>query len=84
MTNLNQDELNCQEVVELVTDYLEQALLPEMQAQFEEHVAECPGCNIYIDQVQQTIMMLRKLAEQSMFPETKQELLEIFRNWKQG
>jgi predicted anti-sigma-YlaC factor YlaD len=84
MTNSNQDTLTCQEVVELVTDYLEQALLPEMQAQFEEHVALCPGCDTYIDQVQTTIMLLRKLAEQSMFPETKQELLEKFRNWKQG
>ncbi len=84
MTNSNQDELNCQEVVELVTDYLEQALLPEMKARFEEHVAECPGCDTYIEQVQQTITMLRKLAEEPMFPETKQELLEIFRNWKQG
>jgi predicted anti-sigma-YlaC factor YlaD len=83
MANLNQDELNCQEVVELVTDYLEQALLPEMQAQFEKHVADCPGCDTYIEQLQQTIMMLRKLSAQSMFPETKQELLEIFRNWKQ-
>ncbi len=84
MTKINQDELNCQEVVELVTDYLEHALLPEMQAQFEKHVAECPGCDTYIEQLQQTITMLRKLSEQSMFPETKQELLEIFRNWKQG
>ncbi len=83
MTNTNKDELNCQEVVELVTDYLEQALLPEMQVQFEEHVEECPGCDTYIKQVQQTIMMLRKLAEQPVFPESKQELLEIFRNWKQ-
>ena len=84
MTNINQDELNCQEVVELVTDYLEQALLPELQAEFEKHVVECPGCDTYIEQVQQTITMLRKLAEQPMFPETKQELLEIFYNWKQG
>jgi predicted anti-sigma-YlaC factor YlaD len=84
MTNVNQNQLNCQEVVELVTDYLEQALLPEMQAQFEEHVAECPGCDTYLEQVQQTIMMLRKLSEQQMFPKTKQELVEIFRNWKQG
>jgi predicted anti-sigma-YlaC factor YlaD len=83
MTNLNMDELNCQEVVELVTDYLEQALLPEMKAAFENHVAECPGCDTYIEQVQQTIGMVRKLAEQSVFPETKQELLEIFRKWNQ-
>jgi predicted anti-sigma-YlaC factor YlaD len=83
MTNLNKNELNCQEVVELVTDYLEQALLPEMKAAFEKHVAECPGCDTYIEQVQQTIMMLRKLTEQPLFPETKKELLEIFQNWKQ-
>ena len=83
MTNANPNELNCQEVVELVTDYLEQALLPEMQAQFEKHIEECPGCDTYLEQVQKTIMMLRKLSEQQMFPETKQELLEIFRNWKQ-
>lgn len=83
MTNLNKIELNCQEVVELVTDYVEQALLPEMKAAFVKHVAECPGCDTYVEQVQQTIMMLRKLAEQPMFPETKEELLEIFRNWKQ-
>jgi predicted anti-sigma-YlaC factor YlaD len=83
MTNVSQNQLNCQEVVELVTDYLEQALLPETKAQFDEHIAECPGCDTYLEQVQQTIMMLRKLTEQQMFPETKQELLEIFRNWKQ-
>jgi predicted anti-sigma-YlaC factor YlaD len=83
MTDANQNELNCQEVVELVTDYLEQALLPEKQAQFEEHIEMCPGCDTYLEQVQQTIMMLRKLSEQQTFPETKQDLVEIFRNWKQ-
>ena len=82
MTNANPNELNCQEVVELVTDYLEQALLPEKQAQFEEHLEECSGCDTYLEQVQQTILMLRKLSEQQTFPETKQDLLEIFRNWK--
>ena len=83
MTNANQNELNCQEVVELVTDYLEQALLPEKRAQFEKHIESCPGCDTYLEQVQQTIMMLRKLSEQQSFPETKQDLLELFRNWKQ-
>ncbi len=83
MINLNKDELNCQEVVELVTDYLEQALLPEMKAAFENHLSECPGCDIYLEQVQRTIMILRKLAGQPLFPESREEVLEIFRNWKQ-
>ncbi len=83
MMNANKNRLSCQEVVELVTDYLEQALLPETQSQFEEHVATCPGCKTFLNQVQQTIDLLRTLSEQQTFPETKQDLLEVFRNWKQ-
>jgi predicted anti-sigma-YlaC factor YlaD len=77
-------EITCKEVVELVTDYLEQTLLPEVQARFEAHVADCPGCETYIAQVQKTIAMLRKLTEEQMFPRTREELLEMFREWKQS
>ena len=49
--NSDQDVLTCQEVVELVTDYLENALLPRTQTLFEEHVAGCPGCTNYVYQV---------------------------------
>ena len=75
-------DLTCKEVVELVSDYLEHALLPEVQKQVEKHVGECPGCTIYLEQIQKTIVMLRGLAEESVFPETKQQLLEVFRGWK--
>lgn len=78
------EEITCKEVVELVTDYLEQALLPEVQTRFEAHVADCPGCDTYIAQVQKTITMLRKLTEEQMFPRTREELLEMFREWKKG
>ncbi|GAC1344033.1 MAG: hypothetical protein NVSMB27_04550 [Ktedonobacteraceae bacterium] len=76
------DELSCKEIVELVTNYLEQALLPETRVQFETHLADCPGCTNYVEQVRTTIGMLRRLAEEPVFPETKQELLEAFRNWR--
>jgi len=74
--------LLCKEVVELVTDYLEDALLPEKRAQFEEHVAGCVGCTNYVEQVRLTIGMLRNLAQEPVFPETKEELLQVFRQWK--
>lgn len=82
--NSEQDTLTCQEVVELVTDYLENALLPRTQTLFEEHVAGCPGCTNYVRQVQITIDVLRKLTQEPIFPETKEELLEIFREWKRA
>ena len=79
----NNDALTCQEVVELVTEYLENALLPEKRKRLEEHVDNCPGCTTYIEQVQLTIGMLHRLVEEPAFPATKQELLQHFRNWKQ-
>ncbi len=74
--------LVCQEVVELITAYLEDALLPEKRAQFEEHLADCDGCTNYVEQVRLTIGMLRNLAQEPAFPETKEDLLQVFRQWK--
>ena len=42
------EDLACQELVELVTDYLEDALPPEERARFDAHLAECPGCSNYL------------------------------------
>lgn len=74
--------LACKEVVELVSDYLEGVLLPEKRAALEEHLAGCPGCTNYVEQVRLTIGMLRTLAQEPAFPETKEELLQVFRQWK--
>jgi len=77
-------KLACKEVVELVTDYLEGVLLPEQRAQLEEHLADCPGCRNYIEQVRLTISMLHHLAQEPVFPETKEELLLLFQQWKKS
>jgi len=79
-----EDELSCQQVVELVTDYLENALLPELRRRLESHVEECLGCVNYLEQMQLTIDMLHQIARESVFPATKQELLQLFRDWKKG
>ena len=80
---IDSNELSCKEVVELVTDYLEQALLPEMRARVDEHLIDCPSCTIYYGQVRQTIAALRKLTDEAMFPETREELLQQFRQMRE-
>ena len=59
------DELACKQLVELVADYLEDVLSPEMRARFEEHLAGCDGCTTYLDQTQQIIAELRQLSAQA-------------------
>jgi hypothetical protein len=75
--------LVCKEVVELITDYLEGVLLSEKRAQLEEHVAGCSGCRNYLEQVRLTIGMLHTHAQESVFPVTKEELLQVFRQGKE-
>jgi hypothetical protein len=59
------DELACKQLVELVADYLEDALSPEVRARFEEHLAGCDGCTTYLSQTQQIIAELRGLSTQA-------------------
>jgi predicted anti-sigma-YlaC factor YlaD len=74
------NELSCKQVVELVTDYLERTLLAETEALFEEHLGDCSGCTTYVQQLRQTIDLLRKLAEEPVFPMTKEELVQLFQS----
>lgn len=77
-------ELTCQELVELVTDYLEGTLPPPDRVRFEEHLATCPDCPTYLEQMRQTIRTLGILREHSLAPEARQDLLRLFRDWKRG
>jgi anti-sigma factor RsiW len=75
-------ELTCQEVVELVTAYLEGALDDDDARLFEEHLAACEGCRRYVEQMRTTIELTGRLAEDSLDPEARDALLEAFRTWR--
>jgi hypothetical protein len=79
----NENEITCQEFVELVTDYLEHVLLPEMRKQFEKHAGDCPGCESYLEQVRKTVNILHQIEEEPVSPATRQKLLQAFGQWKQ-
>jgi len=69
-------KLTCKEAVELVTDYLEAALLPEMESTFNQHLDACPDCNIYVAQMRRTLQTLRRLADETVSTEEQEELLQ--------
>jgi anti-sigma factor RsiW len=75
-------DLTCRELVELVTDYLEGALPPRERIRFEAHLALCPGCITYLDQMRTTVALVGKLAEQEIPPDAERAFLAAFREWK--
>jgi anti-sigma factor RsiW len=79
----NENVITCQEFVEMVTDYMENVLLPETKAQFEKHADNCPGCDTYLNQMRQTIAILHKIADEPVSADTRQRLLQAFGQWRQ-
>lgn len=75
-------ELTCQELVELVTDYLEDRLAASERRRFEGHLANCTGCTNYLDQMRRTIGLLRQLGEEALPPGAREVLIGAFRDWK--
>ena len=74
-------ELACQEVVELMTAYLEDALDPSDRERFEEHLVFCDGCANYLEQIRTTIRLTGRV-EPELPAELQAELLEAFRGWR--
>ena len=74
--------MTCKELVELVTDYLEGKLQAVDLARFEEHIATCEGCTVYLDQMRRTIQVMSYIHEEALTSQQWQDLLEIFRDWK--
>ena len=80
MTTTGQ-QLTCQELVELVTAYLEDELSPEDRARFDTHIAGCPGCRTYLGQIRVTIELSGSLTPEQLEPAAEAALLEGFRDW---
>lgn len=82
MTRAAPAPMACREVVELVTDYLEGTLDDVDRARFEAHIAGCPHCTAYMEQMRQTLGALGQIPEESLSEPARAELIQAFRNWR--
>ena len=72
--------ISCQQVVEVITDYLEGKLPPEDVAIFEAHLAICDGCQWYLDQMRITIAAVGRIEDAEVPAELRDTVLAAFRN----
>jgi predicted anti-sigma-YlaC factor YlaD len=74
-------EMPCQQLVEVITDYLENALAERDRCRFEAHLAECEACRDYLEQFRQTIALAGRVQPERLPPRMREELLAAFRDW---
>jgi anti-sigma factor RsiW len=71
-------KLVCQEVVELVTAYLDGALDPVTRARFQAHLEGCDGCATYLDQLRATVVTVGEIRDEDLDPVYRMCLLDTF------
>jgi anti-sigma factor RsiW len=74
--------MTCEELVELVTAYLEDTLQETERRAFDEHLSVCPGCERYLDQFRATIELLGELPQESLSTPGRERLLDAFAEWR--
>jgi hypothetical protein len=75
------DHVTCQEVVELVTAYLDRSLPADETTLFEQHLNFGEGCVWYVEQMRGTIEATGRIAEDDIPAGARDRLLTAFRNW---
>jgi anti-sigma factor RsiW len=75
------EALSCQELVELVTDYLEDALDESTRAMFDRHIAGCADCTRYLEQLRTIVHATGQITVDDLTPEAENALLQAFRGW---
>jgi anti-sigma factor RsiW len=73
--------ITCQQFVEVVTAYWEDALPEDVRVEFEHHLAECPYCQTYLEQMKQTVAIVGSLSEEKLAADEREMLLACFREW---
>jgi predicted anti-sigma-YlaC factor YlaD len=74
--------MDCNVLVEVITDYLEGTMPPEERARFDEHLIYCDGCTAYLEQMRATLMALGRIPAESIGSVARERLLQSFRAWK--
>ncbi|HUR85285.1 MAG TPA: zf-HC2 domain-containing protein [Solirubrobacteraceae bacterium] len=76
------EHLTCQEFVEVLTAYLEDALDPAERAEIERHIVICRGCTNYVEQMRSTIDLLGRMPADDGGDRHREQLLSMFRAWQ--
>ena len=72
-------EIVCVSGVELLADYLEGVLPPELQSALEAHVAGCPRCAAFVASYRDTPRILREASAAALPADIEASLRDFLR-----
>jgi hypothetical protein len=76
------EDFPCRDLVEALTDYLEEAMPPGERARLEAHLAICEGCTTVLEQFRDTIRVTGHLTEEEVSRPDRESVRAVFRTWR--
>lgn len=73
---------SCQQIVDLVTEYVDGVLPADERLAFEQHVAICPPCRAYFAQMRKVVRVGGRLREEELPAHVREHVMSAFRDWK--
>lgn len=84
MLSFRRKDLVCQEAIELITEYLEGTLSRDQRRQLESHLAACPDCSSYLEQIRVTVHLSGNIDPDDLPANAVDELTQLYRRWRAG
>jgi anti-sigma factor RsiW len=72
----------CQQVVEMVTDYVEGMMPAADRRRLDHHLAGCTYCTEYLAQIRETIRLAGRVTPEDLTPQMRTELTDLYRRWR--
>ena len=79
---MSTEQMDCNELVELVTAYLDGALDQDTRARFDAHLLDCDGCENYLQQFRETVRTVGKITDNELDPAFRNRLLDAFKDFR--
>lgn len=80
---LQQEDVACREVADLLTAYMDDALTAGERERLDRHLELCPPCTQYLDQMRLTISAVGQVTPDDLSPSVVDDLVSIFRDWRE-
>ena len=74
-------DLQCEQAVQLVTDYLDGALSRRQVRRLERHLHDCPNCSAYLEQIRVTISLMGQVHTDELPEGSRDDLVQLFRKF---
>ncbi|MEJ2511064.1 MAG: zf-HC2 domain-containing protein [Anaerolineales bacterium] len=68
--------MECNELVQYLSDYIDQNLEEDLVEAAKEHLATCENCRVVLDTTQKTIFLYREQGKRTIPAERRQRLFD--------